>query len=336
MTKVAINGFGRIGRSVFKTLINNKNVEVVAINDLTDIKTLVYLLKHDTMYGEYVEDVSCTKNSIVVNGVEYKVFSEKNPSDLPWEKLGVSIVVECTGLFRTTESAGQHIDAGAKKVVLSAPGKGNDISTYVFGVNEKSLKKRENIISNGSCTTNCIAPIIGLLNEKIGIKKMMMSTIHSYTAGQSLVDSPKKDPRRGRAAAQNIVPTTTGAIESTIKMSPEFDGKFDGISIRVPTAVVSLSDFVFILNKKTTVKDVNKIFTNAKKTAKYNGIIDTTNEPLVSSDFIGDPSSSVVDLSLTQVVDGDMLKIVAWYDNEWAYSQRLTEMVELVAKKNNL
>ncbi len=336
MTKVAINGFGRIGRSVFKTLINNENIQIVAINDLTDIKTLAYLLKHDTMYGEYIEEVSYTKTGIVVNGVEYKVLSERNPSDLPWKKLGVSIVVECTGLFRATKDAGAHIDAGAKKVVLSAPGKGDDIPTYVFGVNEKKLKKQDDIISNGSCTTNCIAPIVGLLNEKIGVKKVMMSTIHSYTAGQSLIDGPKKDPRRGRSAAQNIVPTTTGAIESTIKMSPEFSGKFDGISIRVPTAVVSLSDFVFILNKKTSVKEVNKIFVNAKKAVKYMGIIDTTNDPLVSSDFIGDPSSSVIDLSLTQVVDGDMLKVVAWYDNEWAYSQRLAEMVELVANKNNL
>lgn len=334
MTKVAINGFGRIGRAVFKILLDKyKNIEVVAINDLTDTKSLAYLLKYDTMYGRYPRKIKAVADGLIIDGKKFKVLAEKNPTLLPWGELGVSIVLECTGLFRTKEKAKAHLDAGAKKVIISAPGKGDDIPTYVLGVNEKEIKNSDEIISNASCTTNCIAPITKILEEKIGIKKVMMTTIHAYTAGQNLIDGPNKDLRRGRAAAQNIVPTTTGAAIAATKVIPKLRGKFDGMSVRVPTAVVSLTDFVFLLKKKTTVSEVNKIFVQAKKRPEYRGILDATEDSVVSSDFIGSAYSTIVDLSLTKVVDGDLLKVVAWYDNEWGYSSRLADMTNLVAKK---
>ena len=334
MTKVAINGFGRIGRAVFKILLDNyANIEVVAINDLTDIKNLAYLLEHDTMYGRYPRKIKATADGLIVDGKKFKVLAEKNPALLPWEELGVAIVLECTGLFRTKEKANAHLVAGAKKVIISAPGKGGDIPTYVLGVNDKKLKKSDRIISNASCTTNSIAPVTKILEEKLGVKKVMMTTIHAYTAGQNLIDGPNKDFRRGRAAAQNIVPTTTGAAIAATEVIPKLKGKFDGMSVRIPTAVVSLSDFVFLLKKKTTVSEVNKIFVQAKKRPEYKGILDVTEEPAVSSDFIGSTFSTVVDLSLTKVVDGDLLKVVAWYDNEWGYSSRLADLTNLLAKK---
>ncbi|MEA2088307.1 MAG: type I glyceraldehyde-3-phosphate dehydrogenase [Patescibacteria group bacterium] len=333
MVKVAINGFGRIGRAVFKILIEkHKNLQIIAINDLTDTKTLAHLLEYDTMYGKWDKKIGFSKDSIIVDNKKYKVFAEKNPTELPWKRLGVSTVLECTGLFRTKELCKLHLNAGAKNVIISAPAKSNDIPIYVLGVNERKIKKTDKIISNASCTTNCIAPIVEILERKIGIKKVMMTTIHSYTSDQNLVDGPHKDLRRARTAGQNIIPTTTGAALATIKTVPKLKGKFDGISIRVPTALVSMSDFVFLLKKKTDTEKVNKIFVQEKKSKKYRDVIDITDKPLVSSDFIKNPYSAIIDLSMTKIVDGDLLKIVAWYDNEWGYSNRLAEITKLIAK----
>ncbi|MEA2064829.1 MAG: type I glyceraldehyde-3-phosphate dehydrogenase [Patescibacteria group bacterium] len=334
MAKIAINGFGRIGRAVFKIILEkHKNLQVVAINDLTDNKTLAHLLKYDSMYGRYDKKVDFNDKEIIVNNKKYKVFSEKDPAFLPWKKLKVDVVLECTGFFRTAETVSAHIEAGAKKVILSAPAKDKKIPTFVLGVNDKKIKKSDTIISNASCTTNCIAPIVDLIKQNFGIQKVMMTTIHSYTGDQNLIDGPHKDLRRARTAGQNIIPTTTGAAIATTKTVSGIDGLFDGISIRIPTAVVSIADFVFLLKKKTTVDEVNKIFIQAKKINKYKNILDITDNPLVSSDFIGNPYSAIIDLQMAKIVDGDLLKIIAWYDNEWGYSNRLAEMANLIAKK---
>ncbi len=330
MKKIAINGFGRIGRAVFKILLEKyPSFKVVAVNDLTDNKTLEHLLKYDTVYGTFPYSVKSGKNYLTVKGKKILSLTEKDPENLPWKKLGVDVVLECTGIFRTKELAQKHLKAGAKKVIISAPAKDKKIPTYVIGVNHKKIKKKEKIISNASCTTNCIAPITKIINEKLGIKKVMMSTIHAYTAGQNLVDGPKKDLRRARAAAENIVPTTTGAALATTLTVPGLQGKFDGISIRVPVPVVSLADFVFLLKKKTTLEKVNRIFIQAEKTS-LKGIIKTTKDPLVSSDFIGSAYSAIIDLPFTKIVDGNFLKIVAWYDNEWGYSNRLADLIKFI------
>ncbi len=330
MKKIAINGFGRIGRAVFKILLEKyPSFQVVAINDLTDNQTLAHLLRHDTVYGEFPYSVKAGKSHLIIKGKKILSLSEREPENLPWKKLGVDVVLECTGIFRTRELAEKHLKAGAKKVIISAPAKSGDVPTYVIGVNHKKIKKSEKIISNASCTTNCIAPITKIVKEKLGIKKVMMTTVHAYTAGQNLVDGPKKDLRRARAAAENIVPTTTGAAKATALTIPEVQGKFDGISIRVPVPVVSLADFVFLLKRKTTAEEVNKIFTQAEK-RELKGIIKTTQEPLVSSDFVGSPYSAIIDLPFTKVVDGDLLKVVAWYDNEWGYSNRLADLIKFV------
>lgn len=324
--RVAINGFGRIGRASFKIMLESSKYEVVAINDLAPADSLAYLLKYDTMYGRYHKKVSTQGNYIIVGGKKYLVTAEPEPQKLPWKKLRVDVVLECTGRFVKGEQAALHLKAGAKKVILSAPAKGSDIQTYLLGVNEKKYKN-EKVISNASCTTNCIAPVAQVMVEKFGVEKAMMTTIHSYTADQHLVDGPHKDPRRGRTAAQNIVPTTTGAAIATGKVIPEMEGLFDGLSIRVPTAVVSLSDFTFVLKKNVTAEQVNKALTQAANSPRLKNIMGVTSEPVVSSDFIKDPRSSIVDLTLTKVVGGNMVKIIAWYDNEWGYSNRLVEMI---------
>lgn len=330
MKKIAINGFGRIGRAAFKIALEKKNVEVVAINDLTDAATLTHLLAHDTAYGHYRRVVSAGEGEIIVDGKKYPVYAEADPKKLPWRDLGVDVVLECTGRFVDGNSAGAHITAGAKRVVLSAPPKGDgDIATYLIGVNEEGYRD-EPVVSNASCTTNCIAPVAKVMEETFGIEKAMMTTVHSYTADQNLQDGPHKDLRRARAAAENIVPTTTGAAISVAKILPSIEGKFDGLSIRVPTLVVSITDFTFLVSRKTTVEEVNATFEKASKDRRYHGVMAVTREPLVSSDFIGNPFSSIVDLSLTKVVDGDLVKIMAWYDNEWGYSNRLVEMAEIV------
>ena len=326
MVKIAINGFGRIGRNALKILLDRRDAQVVAINDITDAKTLAHLLKHDSSYGTYDKKVSAGENSIIVNTREIPVFAEKDPSKLPWGKLGVDVVIESTGFFTKPEDARAHIKAGAKKVVISAPAKGDGAKTVVLGVNEEVVDGKDVIISNASCTTNCIAPIMKVLEDNYGIDKAMMTTVHSYTGSQRLLDAPAKDLREARSAAENIVPTTTGASKAAALTIPSLKDRFNGLSVRVPTPVVSLSDITAVLKTDTTKEDLIRLFKKIAKEPYYEGIIGVTEEELVSSDFIGDPHSCIVDLPLIDVVGGNMIKIVAWYDNEWGYSNRLVEL----------
>jgi glyceraldehyde 3-phosphate dehydrogenase len=329
--RVAINGFGRIGRNTFKSGFGRLDAfDVVAINDLTDTKTLAHLLRHDTSYGLYEHEVSYDAQHIIVNGKKMRVYAEKDPAQLPWKKEKIDVVLECTGRFTDTESASAHIKAGAKRVIISAPAKDGTAPTHVLGVNGEDYDGKALVINNASCTTNCISPVAAVMAEKFGVKKAMMTTIHGYTADQNLQDGPHKDLRRARAAAANIVPTTTGAAIATTEVIPELKGLFDGLSMRVPVAVVSLSDFTFLLKKNVTVEQVNNALKSASKQARFHGVLACTEEELVSSDLIKNPNSAIVDLGLTRVVDGDMVKVVAWYDNEWGYSSRLAEMALVV------
>ncbi|MGH7195514.1 MAG: type I glyceraldehyde-3-phosphate dehydrogenase [Candidatus Saccharimonadales bacterium] len=329
-TRVTINGFGRIGRNAFKVAFERDDLEIVALNDLTDTKTLAHLLKHDSSYGKYKYDVGFDEQGIIVDNKHIKVLAEKDPANLPWKDMNVDVVIESTGFFVKPELAKAHITAGAKKVVLSAPAKGDQAdtaTTIVLGVNEDKLESSGEVISNASCTTNCITPVAAVIENNFGIDKAMMTTVHSYTASQKLQDAPAKDLREARAAAENIVPTTTGASIAAGKALPALQGIFGGMSIRVPTPVVSLSDFVIITKRNVTVEEVNEVFKKAAAEPFYQGILDVTEEELVSSDFIGNSHSCIVDLKLTAVVAGNMLKVVAWYDNEWGYSNRLVEVV---------
>lgn len=326
MVKVAINGFGRIGRNAFKILMGRKDAEVVAINDITDAKTLAHLLKHDSSYGTYDKEVSFDEHSITVDGKNIPIYAEKDPHDLPWKDLGVDVVIESTGFFTKPEDAKAHIEAGAKRVVISAPAKGEGAKTVVLGVNENVIENGDEIISNASCTTNCIAPIMKVLEDNFGIEKAMMTTVHSYTGSQRILDAPAKDLREARSAAENIVPTTTGASKAAALTIPSLAGKFNGLSVRVPTPVVSLSDITAIVKRDTTKEELTELFKKVAKEPYFEGIIGVTEEELVSSDFIGDPHSCIVDLPLIDVVGGNMIKVVAWYDNEWGYSNRLVEL----------
>lgn len=326
-TRVAINGFGRIGRNAFKVAFERADIEIVAINDLTDTKTLAHLLKHDSNYGTYQHEVSFDETNIIINGTPIKVLAEKDPAALPWGDMTVDVVIESTGFFVDPAKARAHIDAGAKKVVISAPAKGEGATTIVLGVNEDKLNGASDIISNASCTTNCITPVAAVIESNFGIEKAMMTTVHSYTASQKLQDAPAKDLREARNAAENIVPTTTGASIAAGQALPALQGIFGGLSVRVPTPVVSLSDFVIITKKPVTVEQVNEAFRQAAQEPFYQGILGVTEEELVSSDFIGDSHSCIVDTKLTAVVGDTMLKVVAWYDNEWGYSNRLVEVV---------
>ena len=326
MVKVAINGFGRIGRNAFKILQGRKDAEVVAINDITDAATLAHLLKYDSSYGTYDQEVSSNEHAIIVDGKEIPVYAEKDPHNLPWANLGVDVVIESTGFFTKPEDAKAHIDAGAKRVVISAPAKGEGAKTIVLGVNEDAVTPEDLILSNASCTTNCIAPIMKVLEDEFGIEKAMMTTVHSYTGSQRILDAPAKDLREARSAAENIVPTTTGASKAAALTIPSLQGKFNGLSVRVPTPVVSLSDITAVIKRQTTKEELTEFFKKIAKEEYYQGIIGVTEEELVSSDFIGDPRSCIVDLPLLDVVGGNMIKVVAWYDNEWGYSNRLVEL----------
>jgi glyceraldehyde 3-phosphate dehydrogenase len=329
-TRVAINGFGRIGRNAFKIAFDRSDCEVVAINDLTDTKTLAYLLKHDSNYGTYSHDVSFDEQNLIVDGKKIKVLAEKEPTALLWKDLNVDVVIESTGFFVEPDKARAHITAGAKKVVISAPAKGDSAdsaTTVVLGVNDDKLKDSDDIVSNASCTTNCITPVLNVIESNFGIEKLMMTTIHSYTASQKLQDGPGKNLREDRAAAQNIVPTTTGASIAAARALPALKGVFGAFEIRVPTPVVSLSDFVIITKRSVSVEEVNDAFKKATKEPFYQGILDVTEEELVSTDFIGNSHSAIVDLPITAVVGGNMLKVAVWYDNEWGYSNRLVEVV---------
>jgi len=332
---IAINGFGRIGRAAFKVLLNKQGVKVVAINDLSDTKTLAQLLQYDSCYGVYEKKVRAEVGSLAVDGKKFQVLAEKEPAKLPWGKMKVDIVLECTGRFLDAAGAGEHLKAGAKKVIISAPANDENIKTVVLSVNEKDLAKNDKIISMASCTTNCLAPVTKIIKDNFGIKKAIMSTIHSYTTDQNLVDGPHKDLRRARAAAVNIVPTTTGAAKAAALTMPELSGKFDGLAFRVPTPVVSLCDTVYITEKAVSAEAVNAALKKAAA-GSFKGYLATTDEPLVSSDFIGNPNSAIVDLSLTKVIGGDLLKVISWYDNEWGYSCRLADLVVYMAKNRLL
>lgn len=327
MARIAINGFGRIGRNTLRAGWGRDGFEIVAINDLTDATTLAYLLKHDTNYGAWDVEITPAKGALVIDGRKIPVYAEKDPSALPWKKLKVDVVIESTGFFTSEEGSMAHIKAGAQRVVISAPAKGGNVPTYVLGVNHDHLAHEDApILNNASCTTNSVAPVTEVIDRVFGIKKAMLTTVHGMTASQSLVDSPKKDLREGRAASENLIPTTTGAAIAVAQTLPQLVGKFDGLSVRVPVPTVSLSDMTFLLKKKVTKEEVNKALVAASKSKRYMGILGVSDEPLVSSDYIGDPHSCVVDLALTNVVDGDLIKVVAWYDNEWGYANRLCEL----------
>ncbi len=333
VTKVGINGFGRIGRNAFKIAFERSDLEVVAINDLTDTKTLAYLLKHDTNYGTYGHDVDFDESNIIVDGKSIKVLAEREPANLPWGDLGVELVVESTGRFTKKEDAEKHITGGgAKKVVISAPTKDEDVDTIVLGANDDKIKGVTDVISNASCTTNSLGAVMAILDSEFGVEKSLLTTVHSYTASQVIQDAPAKDLREGRSGAENIVPTTTGAAIAVTKTLPHLEGKFDGLSIRVPTPVVSISDVTALLSRDVTVEEINDAFRRAAKDDFYQGILAVSEEPLVSSDYKGDSHSGTVDLLLTKVVGGNLIKICVWYDNEWGYSNRLVELVADVGK----
>src|SRR3989339_1143368 len=345
MTKIAINGFGRIGRPTLRRILDkHPSVEVVAINDLTDALTLAHLLQYDSTYGHYDKIVKVEGNNLIIDGraergssqaklggKTIKILAEKDPANLPWKELGVDVVLECTGLFTKLEGAQKHITAGAKKVILSAPSDSPEIPTYLLGVNADKYKV-ETIISMGSCTTNCLAPIVKILNDNFIIEKGFMTTVHSYTNDQRILDLPHKDLRRARSAGQNIIPTSTGAAKSIGKIIPELSGKLDGISVRVPTPTVSLLDLIIEVKNTVTKEEVSEAFKKAEKENNFKGILRTDENKLVSCDYIGDSYSAIVDLSET-MVNGNMIKVIAWYDNEWAYSCRLAEFCEFVGKQ---
>ena len=337
MTKVAINGFGRIGRAFLRLAHGNPNFEIVAINDLGNVENLAYLLQYDTAYGRSNFTVTADKDSFTIDGVEIKYLSERDPSKLPWEDMGIDIVLEATGIFASYEKAKAHIDAGAKRVVISAPAKddpqtaGVNGATILMGVNDEELSACT-ISSNASCTTNAASPLVAILKESIGIEKALLNTVHAYTATQQIVDGPAKDFRRGRAAAQNIIPTTTGAAIATTQAHTELQGKFDGIAMRVPVSVGSIVDITFVASRDTSVEEVNEVLTKAAGDSRWANLFAVTSEPIVSSDILGAEYATIADLSFTKVVEGNLVKVLGWYDNETGYTSTLTQHVEAIAK----
>ena len=330
--KVGINGFGRIGRNVLRASLGDPEIDFVAVNDLTDTRTLAHLLKYDSLLGNLEQEISATENGIKVGSDEFRVFSEKDPAVIDWESVGAVVVIESTGRFTNAEEAKKHLRGTVKKVIISAPAKNEDI-TIVIGVNEDKYNPAEHhVLSNASCTTNCLAPIAKVVHEKFGIRSAQMTTIHSYTNDQQLLDLPHKDLRRARAAALSMIPTSTGAAKAVALVMPELKGKFDGISVRVPTPNVSLVDVVMEVEKETTTEDVNKALKDAAN-EELHGILAFSEEPLVSIDFRKNPNSSIVDADYTKVIGGNMVKVLSWYDNEWGYSCRVRDLVKLVAQK---
>jgi glyceraldehyde 3-phosphate dehydrogenase len=330
MVRVAINGFGRIGRLVFRAGMKKNNIEFAAINDLTDAKTLAHLLKYDSVHGILKEDIKAEGDNIVVDGKKIKILSEKEPENLPWNDLNIDVVVESTGIFRTKEKAEKHIKAGANKVLLSAPFKGDiPVKTIVIGVNEKEYdKEKDNIISLASCTTNCLAPVVKVLNDNFGVEKGFMTTVHAYTNDQKILDLPHKDLRRARAAAMSIIPTTTGAAKAVTLTIPELKGKLDGMAMRVPVPDGSITDFVATLKKETTSEEINKVFKSAAEN-ELKGILEYTEEPIVSIDIVGNAHSSIFDAQSTKM-SGNLVKVISWYDNEWGYSNRMADFIEMM------
>jgi glyceraldehyde 3-phosphate dehydrogenase len=329
--KIGINGFGRIGRAAFKVIADTPELEVVGINDLIDNENLAYLLKYDTVYGRFPHDVSYTEKAISVDGTEIPVTHLKDPAALPWGDLGVDVVFECTGVFTQRPDLEKHLQAGAKHVMLSAPTKDEELLTVVYGASDTNADDR--IISCASCTTNCITPVIEIIGRRLGIKKATLTTLHAYTASQSIVDGPSKKLRRGRAAAANLVPTSTGAAVATTKALPQYKGLFDGVAVRAPIPVGSIADIVILTERDTTVEEINNIFREEAASERYRHVLGASDAPLVSSDIVQDPRASIVDLEMTQVVDGDLVKIMSWYDNEWGYVNQMVRQAKTFRKR---
>ncbi len=331
MAKVAINGFGRIGRAAFKIILDTPKLEVTAVNDIFPPDNLAYLLKYDTVYGRYPKPVSHTDHGLIVDGKEYPFYSIKDPAQLPWEELRVDIVIESTGVFTKAEDLKKHVQAGAKYVILSAPVKGDGVGTVVHGVNRDGELAR--VISCASCTTNAITPPMEIMNRRIGVKKALMTTVHAYTASQELVDAPNKKFRAGRAGAANFIPYSTGAAIATTKALPELAGKFDGQAIRGPVTVGSIADITFVAARPTSAEEINQIFREEAQSDRYAGVLGASDDPLVSSDIIQDTHAGIIDLALTQVIDGDLVKIMSWYDNEWGYTSQLVREATRIARE---
>ena len=331
MATIAINGLGRIGRAAFKIILETPELQLRAVNDLHGTEDLAYLLNYDTVYGRYHKKISAVPNGLSVEEKTYPVFGEHDPARLPWEKLAIDIVLECTGAFNQLPDLQRHLAAGAKTVILSAPAKSPEIATMVHRVNTAN-GPTTGVISCASCTTNCITPVVEIMGRRIGVEKAIMTTIHAYTATQALVDRPNKKRRRGRAAAANLIPSSTGAAVATTKALPQYAGKFDGVAVRVPLPIGSLADLVFLTSRPTTVEEINTIFTEEADSDRYRGVLSVTDEPFVSSDIIQDPRASIVDLDLTQVVDGNLVKVMSWYDNEWGYTSQMIKEAVRIAK----
>ena len=321
MATVAINGLGRIGRAALKILLDADGLDLVAVNDIADADNLAYLIRYDTVYGRYHREITVAAGALVIDGRRIPVFAERDPANLRWDELGVDLVLECTGMFRTADDLAKHVQAGASYVILSAPTSSETVPTVVHGVNDPQGKPR--IVSCASCTTNCIAPVIEVAQRRLGVERAVMTTVHAYTAGQQLVDGPSRNFRRGRAGAANLVPTSTGAARATTRAVPELAGRFDGIAVRAPIPVGSVADIVFDSSRPTTIEEVNEIFRQEAETARYEGILGVSEDPLVSADIVGDARAAVVDLELTMVVDGTLVKVMAWYDNEWGFTHQM-------------
>jgi glyceraldehyde 3-phosphate dehydrogenase len=330
MTRVAINGLGRIGRAALKIILDTAPLELVAVNDIVPVENIAYLLKYDTVYGRYEKTVESDGEDLIIGDTAIRYFTEKDPADLPWSSLGVDIVLECTGVFTKREDLEKHVQAGVKYVILSAPAKSDDIVTVVHGVN--TAEGNTHIIACASCTTNCITPVVEILGRRIGIQKAIMTTVHAYTASQAIVDGPSKRFERGRAGAANFVPTSTGAAVATAKALPQYTDLFDGIAVRGPVAVGSLADIVLVTERKTSVEEINQIFVEEAASDRYRDIVGVTKDPIVSSDIIKDPHASIIDLGMTRVVDGDLVKILSWYDNEWGFTNQMVRQVVQIAQ----
>ena len=331
-TRIAINGLGRIGRAILKLVIDDPSLELVAVNDLVEVENLAYLLRFDTVYGRYSKSVTTDGTDLVVAGHKLRTLRSRDPADLPWKELGVDLVFECTGMFARRSDLEKHIGAGAGIVLLSAPSKSAEVETVVHGVN--AAEGTSGIISCASCTTNCITPIIEVIGRRLGFHKAVMTTVHAYTASQSVVDGPSRHLRRGRAAGANLVPTTTGAALATTRALPQYAGRFDGIAVRAPIPVGSIADITFLAARKTSVDEVNQILMEESETERYAGVLGVSRDPLVSSDIIGDPRASIVDLELTKVVDGDLVKVLSWYDNEWGYANQMVREARSMAGRS--
>jgi glyceraldehyde 3-phosphate dehydrogenase len=328
MPSIAINGLGRIGRAALKILLDTDGLDLVAVNDVADADNLAYLLKYDTVYGRYQRDVSATEDGLLIGDRKVPVLAERDPANLPWRELGVDLVLECTGVFTTAEDLEKHISAGASYVILSAPTKSDSVPTVVHGVNRPG--GRPQLISCASCTTNCITPVIEVAHRRVGVERAVMTTVHAYTAGQQLVDGPSRNFQRGRAGAANLVPTSTGAAKATTRAIPELAGRFDGVAVRAPIPVGSVADIVFVASRPTTAEELNDAFRHEAETPRYAGIVGVSEDPLVSSDIVGDSRAAVIDLELTRVVDGTLVKVMAWYDNEWGFTHQMVREAQSI------